>query len=105
VSLFLPLLGNLSRLRPKGLLPCQGQTPIPSPSVIVVVSAALWGRVDLPVCLGEVNDVLVTSDSSGSLLAGRALERAAFAARCGRNLVDEMFYPGHLPGGVEGERK
>lgn len=97
MSLFLLLLRSLSRLRPKGLLLFQGQTPISSPSLI-----ALRGRVDLPVCLGEVNDVLVISDSSGNLVAGRALERAAFAARCGRGLANKVFYPGHLPGGVGG---
>jgi len=59
--------------------------------------AILWERMVFSVCLGEFNDVPVTGNISGSLVADRAPGRAAFAARCGRNFVDEALYLGHLP--------
>jgi hypothetical protein len=73
--------------------------------MIVMTIVALWGQVDLSVCLGEVNDVLVTGNLNGSLIAGRAPGRAAFSARCGRNFVDEVPYLGHLPDSAEGRRE
>ena len=60
--------------------------------MIVMITVALWGWMGFSVCHGEVNDVLVTSDLSGSLVADRARGRATFAARCGRNFVDEVLY-------------
>lgn len=71
----------------------------------MVVRAVMRERVDLSACLGKINNVLVTSDFDISLIADEALERAALAARCRRDFVDEMLYPGHSPDEVEEERK
>ena len=57
----------------------------------------------IPVCFSVVDDVLVTGDLNGSLVAD--LARAAPAARCGCNFVDEMSYLRHLPDGAEREGK
>ena len=62
---------------------------------------ALWRQMDLSACLGEVDDVLMTGNPGGSLVA----DRSTFAARRGRNPVDKILYLGHLPGSAEGERK
>ena len=65
--------------------------------------STLWGWLGIPVCLGEVDDVLVAGDLNGSLVADPA--RAAPAARYGCNFVDEMFYLRHLADGAEREGK
>lgn len=69
--------------------------------------ATVRGRVGVYflACLGKLNGVPVTSDVSRSLVTDRAVQRATLAACCGRNFMDELLYPGHLPDGVEGGRK
>lgn len=94
MPLFLYRLGSLSRFGPQRLLFRQGQTPVSSSPVMM-----MRGRVGLPGCLGEADNVLVTGGFNGTLVPDYVLERATLAARYRRDFVDEMLYLGHLPGG------
>lgn len=92
----LPLLFicSLPRLRPEDFLVCQGQAPVSSTPVLMMVRSVR--RVVASIFLDEADDVPVASGIC-NLDAGGALEGITLAAPSGGNFVDEMLYLGHSP--------